>query len=206
MQDQAKLSVSNKETIDLSGAEVYLTRNWLDQASSLVLYDTLVKDLAWTQPEVVVYGKRHRVPRLQCWQGIGTHTMVYSQTRFTTEPLHPALSEILPRLQQDCEIPLNSVLINYYRDGNDGMGWHADDERELGESPLIASLSLGADRNFDFRRKNDHRVKHRLSLRSGDLLVMAGDTQRYWQHALPKTKRVQEGRINLTFREIKMEV
>ena len=96
----------------------------------------------------------------------------------------------------------NSVLANNYRHGQDSMGWHSDDEPELGPEPVIASLSFGAERPFDFRHKRDHHLKHRLLLSHGSLLVMQGNTQQLWQHQLPKRSRVQAGRVNLTFRWI----
>jgi alkylated DNA repair dioxygenase AlkB len=99
--------------------------------------------------------------------------------------------------------PLNGVLLNYYRDGNDSMGWHSDDEPELGRNPLVASLNLGGPRRFDLRRKGSGRIEHSLQLDSGSLLVMAGATQHYWQHQVAKTRKPVAPRINLTFRLIR---
>lgn len=105
-------------------------------------------------------------------------------------------------LEQKLQQSFNGVLGNYYRDGNDAMGWHSDDERSLGQQPLIASISLGAGRDFLLRRKDDHTHKLTLHLQHGSLLLMAGGTQQYWQHALPRRKNVADARINLTFRHI----
>jgi alkylated DNA repair dioxygenase AlkB len=99
--------------------------------------------------------------------------------------------------------PLNGVLLNYYRDGNDSMGWHSDDEPELGRNPLVASLNLGGPRRFDLRRKGSGRIEHSLQLDSGSLLVMAGATQHHWQHQVAKTRKPVAPRINLTFRLIR---
>jgi alkylated DNA repair dioxygenase AlkB len=99
-------------------------------------------------------------------------------------------------------VAFNSLLANLYRNGQDGMGWHADDERELGPTPVIGSLSFGAARKFQLRRRDNHREKRELELASGDLLVMSGRTQTFWQHQVPKTSRPVGPRINLTFRQI----
>lgn len=118
------------------------------------------------------------------------------------QPWPLVLLPVCERLQQACATPFNSVLINRYRNGRDSMGWHSDDEPELGERPVIASLSLGAARRFLLRRRDDHALTTEFLLAHGDLLVMAGDTQRFYQHALPKTARPMGERINLTFRWI----
>jgi alkylated DNA repair dioxygenase AlkB len=106
-------------------------------------------------------------------------------------------------VQATVEQPINAVLLNYYRDGQDSMGWHSDDEPELGTSPLIASVNLGATRRFDLRRKGQSRIEHSVSLNHGSLLVMRGVTQHHWQHQVAKTRSCTTPRLNLTFRLIK---
>ena len=124
----------------------------------------------------------------------------YSGALFEPEPWHPAIEALLPRLEAACGERFNSVLLNRYRHGGDSMGWHSDDEPELGPAPVIASLSLGAERRFLLRMRADHAVKTEWRLADGDLLVMRGDCQRVAQHALPKMAGVKGERINLTFR------
>jgi alkylated DNA repair dioxygenase AlkB len=126
----------------------------------------------------------------------------YSGTDFVPAPWHPVLLPLRERLAAFCGASFNSVLLNRYRDGDDGMGWHSDNEPELGPAPLIASLSLGAERRFALRRRDDHAKKAEVVLGHGDLLLMGGATQRHYQHALPKSTRPLAERINLTFRWI----
>ena len=193
---------------DRQASYLLLFEQWLSLSDASTLYQTLADELSWQQPQIVVYGKTHKIPRLQSWQGSRGQLMRYSQQDFVAEPFHPALLPVVDRLnallfaQTNETRALNSVLINWYRNGQDGMGWHSDDEPELGVDPTIASLSLGATRNFDFRERQNHAAKIRYELATGDLLIMKRGAQSIWQHALPKTKRVKAGRINLTFRHI----
>ena len=118
----------------------------------------------------------------------------------TPLPWTPLLAEIRRQVGEQVGQPLNAVLLNLYRDGQDSMGWHSDDEAELGRNPLIASLSLGGERRFDLRRKGGTRIEHSLMLGHGSLLVMAGQTQHHWQHQVAKTRKPCALRLNLTFR------
>ncbi len=153
----------------------------------------------WSQDEIVVYGKRHLTPRLSCWMGEPWMSYSYSQHTMQPEPWQSCPREILQKLEASHGDTFNSVLINLYRDGKDSNGWHADDEPELGKRPVIASVSLGAARDFYMREKANHSNKVKLNLAHGSLLIMSGDTQSLWQHHLPK--RANSGpRINLTFR------
>jgi alkylated DNA repair dioxygenase AlkB len=127
----------------------------------------------------------------------------YSGTRWEPEPWHPLVDVLRTRVEALTHERFNAVLLNFYRDGADSMGFHADDETELGALPVIASLSLGAQRTMHFRHRLDRaQPTLRVSLGDGDLLVMRGDTQRNWRHAVPKTKRPVGPRVNLTFRRI----
>lgn len=203
----------NAERFALAGeAELMLQRAWLDADTSDAALQQLMRELPWEQPQIKVYGKLHRIPRLQSWHGDPGATMVYSGKAFSPKVWHPQLDKIRARLESETGETFNSVLANLYRNGDDGMGWHADDEKELGAQPSIASVSIGATRNFDLRLKKNAKTLFdanltrvspiRLSLASGDLLIMRGQTQRYWQHSLPKTKSVTSPRLNLTFRFI----
>lgn len=148
-----------------------------------------------------MFGKEHDIPRLQQWYGDPGQVYVWSGIEMQPLPWLPEILEVRDAVQRATKRKFNSVLLNLYRDGNDTVGWHADDEPGLGLSPFIASLSVGAEREFVLRRNEDKTVKISVPLSHGSLLVMAGETQGNWQHAVPRRKRVTEPRINLTFRE-----
>jgi alkylated DNA repair dioxygenase AlkB len=169
---------------------------------SALLLRRLQEDIAWRVHRIRMFGRWVDSPRMSCWMGDAGARYRYSGALFEPEPWHPAIHALLPRLEDRCAARFNSVLINRYRSGGDYMGWHSDDEPELGPSPVIASLSLGADRRFLLRLKRDHAVKQEWRLRDGDLLVMRGECQREAQHALPKMAAASGERVNLTFRWI----
>lgn len=141
-------------------------------------------------------------PRLCCWMGDAQAKYRYANTDFAPYPWHPALQPLQERLAALTATSFNSLLLNYYRHGQDSMAWHRDNEPELGRTPTIASLSLGASRRFLLRHRHQHWDKYVFSLGHGDVLVMAGATQTYFQHCVPKTARAIGGRINLTFRNV----
>lgn len=165
-----------------------------------MLAGALHKDVPWTVHRIRMFGRWVDSPRLSCWMGDPGVRYRYSGTTFEPEPWHPAIRALLPSLELACGARFNSVLINRYRSGGDYMGWHSDDEPELGSEPVIASISLGAARRFMLRLKADHASKAECMLAHGDLLMMRGDCQRIAQHALPKMAGVNGERINLTFR------
>jgi alkylated DNA repair dioxygenase AlkB len=163
--------------------------------------DCLQAQLAWRQDEIKMYGKRVKIPRLQAWYG--ENDTAYQYSGLTLQPL-PWISPLLNLktiAENLAQAQFNSVLANLYRDGQDGVGKHADNEPELGDNPTIASFSFGACRNLDFYHNNlPH--KQRIELQPGSLLVMKGETQHHWQHCIAKTKRVLAPRVNLTFRYV----
>ncbi|HSX60936.1 MAG TPA: alpha-ketoglutarate-dependent dioxygenase AlkB [Tahibacter sp.] len=171
-------------------------------ADPAALFARLRAEIAWEQHHLQIFGRRVASPRLSCWVGDAGAVYTYSGTRFAPHPWTPVLSRLRSELETLCAQPFNSVLCNLYRDGRDSMGWHSDDERELGPEPTIASLSFGATRRFRLRHKRDPASMLDLPLPSGSLLLMAGATQRNYRHDLPRALRVVEPRINLTFRQI----
>lgn len=183
-------------------ARVSHAAGWLAPDDADALRAALVAEVPWSVHRIRMFGRWVDSPRLSCWMGDPGVRYRYSGALFEPEAWHPAVHALLPRLAAACGAPFNSVLINRYRDGRDYMGWHSDDEPELGAEPVIASLSLGATRRFLLRMKADHAVKHESRLTHGDLLVMCGDCQQVAQHALPKSAVVRDERINLTFRWI----
>ena len=196
------------QSLDLPEAEVALSPHWLAIHEADALMDRLLADIPWESHRLRLFGREVAAPRLSCWIGDPGAAYAYSGTRFEPQPWPASLAVWRPRIEQACGGRFDSVLANLYRDGNDSMGWHSDDEPELGARPLIASLSLGAERRFRFRRRRargepacaDDTLELRLP--HGSLLRMAGDTQRTYRHDLPKMRAVAAPRINLTFRRI----
>ena len=159
----------------------------------------LEAELQWEQPHIKLFGKSHPTPRLVAWAGACDYT--YSGHTHKAAPLTPTLQHLWPLVEAKAGAKFNTVLLNLYRSGQDSMGWHADDEAELGQNPTIASLSLGAPRLFKLRHTTKA-LKLDVVLPSGSLLVMGGAMQHHWQHALPKTAKPLPPRLNLTFRWI----
>ncbi len=189
--------------IPLEDADVRLVSGFLPIAESTELLATLKKQSSWHQPEIRIFGKTVLSPRLAVWYGDGDAVYQYSGLINQPVPWTPALLAVRQQVSEHCQIGFNSVLLNYYRDGNDSMGWHSDDEAELGTDPVISSLSLGAERVFLLRHRQAKKQRSvRIPLQSGDLLVMAGQTQRFWKHSISKTTKAVGARINLTFRSI----
>ena len=151
----------------------------------------------------MMFGKWVDQPRLVAWYGDPGARYKYSGLIVEPQSWTNELLTLKAQVEAASECAFNSVLLNWYRDGRDSMGWHSDDERELGLHPTIASVSLGTERRFLLRRKDDHTCKHEFLLKNGSLIVMRGATQHFWQHQVPKSLRVSQGRINLTFRAIK---
>jgi alkylated DNA repair dioxygenase AlkB len=188
--------------IELPGAELRIAPTFLGAVDADAALAALRSEIPWEQHRIRLYGREHASPRLSCWIGDAGAHYTYSRTRFEPRPWTPALDAVRAKVQAACGARFNSVLANLYRDGADGMGWHADDEPELGPEPVIASLSLGAPRAFAFRDRAERRQRIKLELPHGSLLLMSGPTQALYQHALPKTARPLPARLNLTFRWI----
>lgn len=178
------------------------TANPAQSIDAQTIYETLACELCWQQGEVTVYGKRHLEPRLSAYYGEPNSAYRYSGKTVSPRPWHPLLLTLKHHLETTLGTHFNAVLCNYYRNGQDGMGWHSDNEPELGPAPTIASLSFGSPRKFNLRHKTGAAAKLTFELGHGDLLVMAGTTQQFWQHNLTKTQRPVDGRINLTFRAV----
>jgi alkylated DNA repair dioxygenase AlkB len=188
----------------LPDADIELHETFLEISEARRLFDTLKTTVAWSQHRVRVFGREYPCPRLSAWYGDAS--AIYRYSGQTLEPIAwtPELLLLRDRVAEHCRCELNSVLLNLYRDGSDGMGWHSDDEPELGPDPLIASLSIGETRKFRMRHRNRRDLSAQAWwLPPGSLFVMRGKTQRYWQHELPKTKRRVRPRINLTFRMVR---
>jgi alkylated DNA repair dioxygenase AlkB len=189
--------------LQLPDAQLDFQPGWLDAPTADSWLSQLLRETPWQQPQLRLYGRLHPVPRLVAWYGDEEASYRYSGLSHRPLPWTPLLAHIRQRLEAAVGQSLNGALLNHYRDGHDSMGWHSDDEAELGANPLIASLNLGGTRRFDLRRKGGSRIEHSLELAHGSLLVMAGSTQHYWQHQVAKTRRPCAPRLNLTFRLIR---
>ncbi len=198
------LSSNGFQRIDLAGAELTLDPAWLPSAEADALFDALLTGVVWEVHRIRMFGREIDSPRLSCWIGDPGAAYTYSRTRFEPHPWLPELRPIRTRLRETLGIDFNSVLANRYRDGRDAMGWHSDDEPELGLRPVIASISLGATRRFALKPRAEGGHRLALDLPHGSLLVMGGDTQTHYRHALPRTARPVGERINLTFRRIRL--
>lgn len=184
---------------DLPRPDVDWHPDWLAPADADRFHARLVDEVAWRQDTMRTPRGLLPLPRLTAWQGEPDALYVYSGIRNEPAPWTPAVLELKRRVEAASRARFNSVLLNRYRNGFDSMGWHADDEPELGAEPVIASLSLGATRVFDLRH-NETGVTHAYRLTNGSLLVMRGRTQHAWRHRVPKEPAVRGERINLTFR------
>lgn len=181
--------------------DIVWTNAWLDPQAATQALDALIGEVAWCQDEMNTPAGKIPFPRLTAWQGEPDAVYVYSGIRNVPQPWSSTALALKAKAETASNARFNSVLINRYRSGTDSMGWHADKERELGDEPVIASISLGTTRTFEFRH-NKTRQTHKLLLSHGSLLIMRGRTQLEWVHRVPKEPKTQGERINLTFRWI----
>ncbi|GAB3395839.1 alpha-ketoglutarate-dependent dioxygenase AlkB family protein [Azotobacter armeniacus] len=188
--------------LELPDAELRYLTGWVDGVTADRWLAALLEEIPWEQPQVRLYGRLYPVPRQVAWYGDADACYRYSGLTHRPLPWTPLLAEVRAAVEALVGQPLNGVLLNHYRDGRDSMGWHSDDEAELGRNPLIVSLSLGGARRFDLRRVGQSRIEHSLFLEHGSLLVMAGATQHDWQHQVAKTRKSCAPRLNLTFRQV----
>ena len=188
------------EIVPLEAADVrYDAHAFASRADAL--FEALHRETPWEQHRLKIFGRDVGSPRLSCWVGDEGTAYKYSGTLFEPHAWTPTLAVLRDELAARFDLRFNSVLANLYRDGRDSMGWHSDDEPELGKTPEIASLSLGAPRRFRLRSRTTQEIALSIDLAHGSLLVMRGATQRLYQHDLPRTARAG-ARINLTFRAI----
>jgi alkylated DNA repair dioxygenase AlkB len=195
-----KLFAEPRELLPFDGSAV-LYDDALDPDFADDAFAELLATNAWESNEVVVFGTKHAEPRLSTWHALDGTTYTYSGLTRVPHPFTPLLGRLRVRCEGLANATFNSVLVNLYRDGTDGVGWHADDEPENGVEPVIASVSLGATRRFDLRhRESGHTVK--VNLEHGSVVVMSGLSQHCWVHQIAKTKLTVGPRINLTFRRV----
>lgn len=181
--------------------ETYYFGKIFSEEQANAIFEDLLKTIDWKQDEVMIFGKKIVTSRKTAWYGDKAFEYTYSKMTKTAQAWTAELLEIKTRVEEVSGLNFNSCLLNLYHSGEEGMSWHSDAEAELGKDPAIASLSFGAERKFMLKNKAS-KEKISLQLEPGSLLLMCGSTQKHWLHSLPKTKKVQAPRINLTFRKI----
>ena len=190
-----------KDFIVKDGA-YYFDPNFFIPKYSDALLERLTSKILWKQESMNMFGKRVKFPRLTAWYGDENKSYAYSGTRYQPTPWIKELLYIKEQIEPIANTTFNSVLLNLYRDGQDSMSWHADNEKELGINPIIASVNFGDTRTFQLKH-NETKEKISIDLAHGSLLIMKGEMQHFWKHQVPKTKKAKTNRINLTFRMIK---
>ena len=189
-------------SLNMLDADVTLFCHLFTPEESDRLFEVLLKEIKWRQNKMKIYGKEVNLPRKTAWYGDQNKSYTFSGIHLRPESWTNTLHEIKQRIESISSVTFNSVLLNLYRDGKDSISWHTDAEPELGENPVIGSVSFGGTRRFVFRYQQDHKLKKEVALTHGSFLLMAGATQHCWQHQIPKTAKKVSPRINLTFRNI----
>jgi alkylated DNA repair dioxygenase AlkB len=160
------------------------------------------ENIKWKQDSIKLYGKDIPLPRLTTWYGDKGKSYSYSGINSIPNEWNKGLLYIKQEIEKISNVKFNSVLLNWYRDGEDYLNWHADDEKELGKKPVIASVNFGETRDFIIRDNSDKSNKITIPLKHGTVLIMSGELQNFWQHSVPKRKKIKDSRFNLTFRVI----
>lgn len=198
-----KTSQPIAESLSMPEGDVIIYQTLFDEKQSNQLFSNLYNDTNWKQEYIKMYGNPIPIPRLTAWYGDNGKSYTYSKIAMNPEPWTFTLLEIKSKIENLSGVEFNSVLLNLYRSGSDSVAWHSDDEPELGENPVIGSVSFGGTRRFMFRHKYKKELKKEVNLTDGTFLLMKGSTQHFWQHQIPKTAKLVEPRINITFRVIK---
>lgn len=171
----------------------------IDELNAKNYFNRLKQEIEWQHDELVMFGKTIITDRKVAWYGMKEFEYTYSRKTKKATLFNPLLIELKEKIEKTTGAEYNSCLLNFYHSGEEGMGWHTDDEKELVKHSSIASMSIGAERRFLFK----HRItkeKSEILLENGSILDMQGEIQDNWLHSLPKTKKISEPRINLTFR------
>lgn len=188
--------------LNLPDAEIIYYPNFFDKKEADAIFAQLTNDIPWQQDNIRVYGKIHPQPRLTALFGNEGKSYSYSNIKMQPHPWNPLLQKIKSKVENVSNTNFTTVLLNQYRDGKDSNGWHADNEKELGVNPIIASVSFGAERVFQLKHNSISGLKQNILLEHGSFLLMKGTTQHFWKHQIPKTSKPIGERINLTFRII----
>jgi alkylated DNA repair dioxygenase AlkB len=194
---------TEKIIFNLPNAEIEYYPSFFDVEKSDLYFKKLQSEIPWQQDDITVFGKTHPQPRLTALFGNEGKPYSYSNIIMHPHKWNIILTHIKEEIEMVCDAKFTTVLLNYYRNGKDSNGWHADNEKELGNNPTIASVSFGAERIFHLKHNFIAEAKQKINLQHGSLLIMQGETQHYWKHQIPKTSKEIGPRINLTFRIIK---
>ena len=188
--------------LNLPGAKLRYFESFFNKKEADNYFSQILNTTAWKQDKIKIYGKTYMQPRLTALYANNTLPYSYSGIKMHPEKMTSILSEIQNRIHKVSNNKFTTVLINQYRNGNDSNGWHADNEKELGQNPIIASVSFGSDRFFHLKHRNKKELRFKILLKSGSLFFMEGETQTHWLHQIAKTAQPVGTRINLTFRKI----
>ncbi len=191
-----------ENSLDIPDAAVQYDGGFFAFAKANSLYTALLEETPWKQNKITLFGKTYDEPRLTQLYGDAGISYGYSGISYEALPWTPTLQEIKDKVETKAGTSFNICLVNRYRDGKDSNGWHADDEAELGENPVIASVSFGEERFFHLKHNTNPAWRYKFILEHGSLLVMAGNTQHTYKHQIAKTKKAIGERINLTFRKV----
>jgi alkylated DNA repair dioxygenase AlkB len=194
---------SEKIVFDVPNAIIEYYPNFFVEAQAKLFFDKLYHEIPWQQDAITVFGKTHPQPRLTALFGNEGKPYSYSNIVMQPHSWNPLLMFIKSEVEEKCNEYFTTVLLNLYRDGKDSNGWHADNEKELGRNPVIASVSFGSERSFHLQHNSIPEAKLKITLGNGSLLLMKGETQHFWKHQISKTTKEINPRINLTFRIIK---
>ncbi len=191
------------ERVEIENGWYIFVPNFLEEKAANDLFEYFFQHLNWESSEIIIFGKTYSTPRLEAFYALENQSYSYSGKKLKVNDFDVELLKLKQRIEAEVlhEESFNSVLANLYRNGLDSNGWHADNEKELGKNPLIASLSLGETRRFDLKH-NFTKEKLSFDLKAGSLLIMGGSMQHFWKHQIAKSKKIEQARINLTFRKI----
>lgn len=200
MVDDSFVDRNAASNINLPESKITLYKDFFNDDDSQKLMCALLHDIEWKQEKISLFGKHYDLPRLTAWYGDRDKDYHYSGLILKPLPWIAVLEEIKSKIEPVARVTFNSVLLNRYRSGSDSVSWHSDNEIELGQNPIIGSVSLGQSRQFKLKHKLTRQRKN-IELTDGSFLLMEGLTQENWLHEIPKSKDQGE-RINLTFRVI----
>ena len=201
---QQQLTHRDQVNVLSAPGETSFHHGFFSDTESDVYMKYLLNEVSWMQEPIVMFGKTLMQPRLTAFYGDPGMEYTYSGLTLSAKDWTDPLLKIKEKIENKCGTVFNVCLLNYYRDGKDHMGWHRDNERSLGQVPVIASLSFGGTRIFQFRKYEEKMPVISLELDHGSLVLMKGETQKYWEHRVTKTTLPVGPRINLTFRSVKM--
>jgi len=194
---------SEERILNLPDSDILYIPKFIGAFEADTYFETFKNTIPWQQDDIKVFGKVYAQPRLTAL--FGNNRKPYSYSNITMQPhqFTKELLEIKEHIETKSQVEFTTCLLNLYRDGKDSNGWHADNEKELGQNPVIASITLGQERYFHLKHRTQKALKHKILLEHGSLLLMSGETQHHWLHQIPKTAKPIKERINLTFRVIK---